>query len=244
MNLTEFKVVRRGYIPDDKKFFKNENLAKVKKAALEISFLINRGYNIKNASTFVGNHYLLSERQRLFLARALSSKKDIESRHLKELTLDDLKGENISIDGFNTIITLETALSNSMIFKGEDNTIRDLAGLRGTYKIIDKTIHALKLIFDSLNEFQIKRVEFYLDKPVSNSGRLKELIIYMSKDYNFETEVFLIEAVDSLLEKKEYVISSDAIILNKCISWFNLNAYIINKKIQEVFCIDIFPLSY
>ena len=54
-----------------------------------------------------------------------------------------------------------------------DGTIRDLAGLRGTYKLIDKTDRAINLIGEYLQKLKIKKVVFYLDSPVSNSGRLK-----------------------------------------------------------------------
>ena len=60
-----------------------------------------------------------------------------------------------------------------------DESIRDLAGLRGTYSVINKTEVAIKLINDFLLEHKIKKAIFYLDKPVSNSGRLKMKILEM-----------------------------------------------------------------
>lgn len=68
--------------------------------------------------------------------------------------------EEVHIDGFNTIITLEVALSNSLIIKSMDETIRDLAGLRGTYSVIDKTEVAIKLIGEFLLEHKIKKLYF------------------------------------------------------------------------------------
>ena len=50
------------------------------------------------------------------------------------------------IDGFNTIITLEVALSGSLLLKCMDNTVRDPADLRGTYRLIDKTSQAILMI--------------------------------------------------------------------------------------------------
>lgn len=44
------------------------------------------------------------------------------------------------------IISIEVALSGGTLVIGSDGNIRDLAGLRGTYKIIDKTEEALNLI--------------------------------------------------------------------------------------------------
>ena len=231
------KTTRRGYVQSDEKEFRSDNLIKIYKAAEELLYLLNRGYKIKGASTFIGNHYLLSERQRLALVRGISKSEDIIMRKSKEVTnISDVK--EINIDGFNTIITLEVALSNSIIIKSMDGTIRDLAGLRGTYSIIDKTEIALKLIGEFLLEHKIQKAIFYLDKPVSNSGRLKMKILQILKNFEIEIEVENIDNVDSVLKSKNNVVSSDAIILDNCISWVNLNKYIIEEKILNDNCID------
>lgn len=231
------KITRRGYVPTDEKEFKNQNLYKLYKASDDLLYLLNRGYKIKGASTFVGNHYLLSERQRLALVRGISKYDDVIKRKAKEITnLSNI--EVVHIDGFNTIITLEVALSNSLIIKSMDETIRDLAGLRGTYSVIDKTEVAIKLIGEFLLEHKIKKAIFYLDKPVSNSGRLKMKILEVLEGLGLQIEVWNIDNVDSVLKSKENVVSSDAIILDNCISWVNLNRNIIEEKLSNENCID------
>lgn len=57
-----------------------------------------------------------------------------------------------------------------------DGTYRDLAGLRGTYRLIDKTDAAIRLILSELQRLSVNRAVFWLDAPVSNSGRLKTRI--------------------------------------------------------------------
>lgn len=236
------KITRRGYVPTDEKEFKNKNLNKLYKATEDLLYLLNRGYKIKGASTFIGNHYLLSERQRLALVRGISKSEDIIKRKDKEITnLSNI--ETSHIDGFNTIITLEVALSNSLIIKSMDETIRDLAGLRGTYSVIDKTEIAIKLIGEFLLEHKIKKAIFYLDKPVSNSGRLKMKILDMLESLELKVEVENIDNVDGILKSKDNVVSSDAIILDNCISWINLNKYIIEEKIENNNYIDFSKLN-
>ena len=236
------KIIRRGYVPTDEKEFKGDNLNKLYKAAEDLSYLLNRGYKIKGASTFIGNHYLLSERQRLTLVRGISKYNDLIVREDKEIT-NFSNVETLHIDGFNTIITLEVALSNSLIIKSMDGTIRDLAGLRGTYSVIDKTEIAIKLIGEFILEHKIKKVIFYLDKPVSNSGRLKLKILEILKGSVTEIEVENIDNVDSVLKSKNNVVSSDAIILDNCVSWINLNRHIIEEKISNDNCIDFSILN-
>lgn len=101
----------------------------------DLLYLIERGYPMKNASVFTGNHYLLSERQRLALVRATSSRQAAALRGNREV-IGPVPGKEVHIDGFNIIITLEIALSGSTLLKCMDGTIRDLAGLRGTYRTL------------------------------------------------------------------------------------------------------------
>ena len=178
---------KRGYVPEDEKQFKGQQLEYLKKAADEVQFLLDQGYDIKPATTFVGNHYMFSERQRLALARSVSAREWSEKRNRKEL----LQKENeplpqmVHINGFNTIITLEVALSGSPVF--------------------------------------------YLDSPVSNSGRLSSLIWQCADKYNISIETQIIPDVDRSLEQLEGVISGDAIILNRCISWLNIMPEIVGQ---------------
>jgi len=230
-------IVKRGYVSSDEQEFGPKAIEKLYKAGNDLFYLLNNGYKIKGASIFVGNHYLLSERQRMALVRVVSSREAIKIRKNKEIT-HDLEGITVNIDGFNTIITLEVALSNSLVLKSMDGTIRDLAGLRGTYRLIEQTEVAIIHIFKKLEEYKIGAAMFYLDAPVSNSGRLKQMILELSKDFNFKVQVNNINNVDTVLESLENVITSDAIILNKCKSSINLNKEIIENKITNCWYVD------
>ncbi|MBU3131889.1 DUF434 domain-containing protein [Clostridium gasigenes] len=232
------QIVKRGYMANDEKEFSNiVVIEKLYKAGQDLYYLLNSGYSIKSASVFVGNHYLLSERQRLAIIRSISTEKCILERKSKEIK-EIIEGSTVNIDGFNTIITLEVALSNSTLLRGMDGTIRDLAGLRGSYRLIDKTNIAIKLIGEALEKSKVEKAVFYLDAPISNSGNLKTRILEILNEANFKVEVENINNVDSTLEKLDYVITSDAIIMNRCKSWINLNDKIIESNIYEYPYID------
>lgn len=233
-------ITKRGFVPTDEIEFNTQNIKILKKAQVDICTLINRGYNIDKTTEFVGNHFKLSARQRLALKRAISSNDELIKRsNSKVIKLD--KNSIVNIDGLNLIITLEVLLSNSTILKCMDGTIRDLAGLRGTYRIIDKTEMSLDLIFKKLEDMEISKAVFYLDSPVSNTGRLKQLILEKSKPYNFEVCVELVLNADVILEKLENVITTDSIILNKCKGWLN-TAYEIMTSFSDNF-IDLTELD-
>lgn len=213
---------KRGFVPSDEREFNEESIKKLKRASSHIRYLINEGYSMKNASTFVGNHFVLSERQRLALARSISPDEQIILRKAKECNSEDMAGRTVYIDGFNTIITLEIALSGSFLLECMDGTIRDLAGLRGTYRLIDVTYGAVKMIADTLRYLNAEKAVFYLDAPVSNSGRLKTLIADIWEEYHMDLDIQVINEVDSTLSRLENVVTADAIILDNCKSWFNL----------------------
>lgn len=236
------KVVKRGYSINDEREFGDKSIEKLYKAANDLYYLLNHEYNIKGASTFIGNHHLLSERQRLALVRAISSKEDIQMRKNKEVT-KDLEKSVVNIDGFNTIITLEVALSHSILLKCMDGTIRDLAGLRGSYRLIDKTQLAIKMIGEMLEEIKVGKAIFYLDAPVSNCGRLKEKILELLNEFSFDVQVENVENVDGILQTLDNVITSDAIILDKCKSWINLNKKILENNDYNCSYIDFSMLK-
>ncbi len=233
------KQVKRGFVPTDKRDFNEKNLEIIRNAAEEVYFLLNRGYPLKPATTFVGNHHLLSERQRLAIARAVSSEKNIRCRKEKELCDADLAGQTIYIDGFNTIITMEIAFSDSLLLSCMDGTIRDLAGLRGTYRLVDKTDTAIEAIVQTLIELQIQKAVIYLDAPVSNSGRLKTRIAELTEHAPIEIEILIENAVDFILKQKSPVVTADAIILDECQSWYNLTKAVIQRKIGNYDYISI-----
>lgn len=223
------KQLKRGGAENDEKEFFGDSVNTLKIAASHIRYLVNEGYSIKNASVFVGNHFMLSERQRLALVRSISSDAQLLLRREKECTADALCGRTIYIDGFNTIITLEIALCQSLLLRCMDGTIRDLAGLRGTYRLIEETPEAVRMIADTLERLKVQKAVFYLDAPVSNSGRLKSLIADVWENRDMALDIQVINDVDRTLQDKACVITADAIILDQCKSWFNLLSFCIEK---------------
>ena len=221
---------KRGYVPEDERNFSPAALEKLKTASRHILFLINEGYDLKQACTFVGNHFLLSERQRLAIMRSVATRDQLEGRRKKRVPFAELAGQAVWIDGFNTVITLEVMLSDSILFSCMDGTVRDLAALRGTYRIIDVTESAVRAMLDCLEEAQVGEVHILLDKPVSNSGRLKTLIAEVGEKYSFDLDITIQKDVDRVLYEKENVVSSDSIILDRCRSWVNLNEAYLSKR--------------
>jgi len=173
------------------------------------------------------------------LQRASCTSKQNECRQEKLLSHQEARKGALYIDGLNLIITLEVALSNSILILGNDGCIRDMAGLRGTYRLIDKTQKALQLIGKALNELEVSYCKFFLDSSVSNSGRLKYAILQHAEGWGIPIEVELVPNPDRLLSNLESVVTSDSVILDSCISWINLSKMIIEEYIKDARIIDL-----
>ena len=204
----------------------------------EVQWLLDRGYRLDVAIPFVGNHYLFSARQRLALQRASATSLQYEARRSRMLSPVAAKEGCLYIDGFNLIITLEVALSGSLVLLGNDGAMRDLAGLRGTYHPIPQTDTALELIGNCLRKLSIPEARFYLDAPVSNSGRLKSRILEYSREWKIPVEVELVPNADVILSKLDRVVTSDSVIIDCCGSWFNFSRVIIEEYIKDAWVIS------
>lgn len=217
---------KRGYVPEDEKNFSPAALETMRTASRHVYYLINEGYDLKSASTFVGNHFLLSERQRLAIARSIATDEQLKNRRAKGRKT----GQEVWVDGFNVIITLEVMLCDSPLFFCMDGTIRDLAALRGTYRIIPETEDAIRLLLEKLRDIGAETVHILLDEPVSNSGRLKALIADIGEMYLFFIDIQIRKDVDRELYGKENVITSDSVILDNCLSWINLTGECLERR--------------
>ncbi len=233
---------KRGFDLLDNRWFSPTELVKLRQANRDITWLINRGYKFENSVTFVSNRFLFSNRQRDALKRTICTQQQLQSRKAKKQSLTKLKDGPIYIDGFNLIITLEVALSRGTLVVGNDGSLRDLAGLRGTYRLIEQTDDALRLIAEFLSLYAVPKVVFYLDAPVSNSKKLKAKILSMMSGFSIATDVELVPNADSVLRTRERIVSTDAILLDQCISYFDLSQSIIHHYLKALAVID-FSLS-
>lgn len=221
---------KRGFVPKDERYFSSEALETLRVASAHVCYLINHGYGLKQASTFVGDHFQLSERQRLAIMRSVATEDQLAGRAVKEVALESLCGSDVWIDGFNAIITLEVMLSDSTLLSCMDGAVRDLASLRGTYRIIPITTDAIRLLLGVLRDAGVRRATILLDEPVSNSGRLKALIADVGEAFPIALDIRLMCDVDRQLYGKANVISSDSVVLDRCESWVNLTRHCLELR--------------
>ena len=92
----------------------------------ELYWLLCRGYKMTSSLKLVGDRHGLRERQRLAVSRSACSDEDRQRRIEHRIAVEELKNQQLVVDGFNLIITIEAALSGGPLLVGIDDCIRDL----------------------------------------------------------------------------------------------------------------------
>ncbi len=230
----------RGKQSSDDKWFAPKWHPIFSAAVDDLCHLLSRGYAANSALQVVGNRYKLNKRQRNAILRISTSDEENRLRTKSVCSIKDLKNGTVEIDGFNLLILLEAALSGAYIFKARDGLYRDISSVHGSYKRVMKTEEALHLIGSTLKDLEVKEVKWYLDQPVSNSGRLKTRLYELSAENDYRWNAELVFDPDKVLAKsKEIVVSSDGWILDNAERWFNLGAYIIERQLKEANVMEI-----
>lgn len=215
---------------DDTLFGTAKMQSKLKEAVTDMHYFLSRGYGEKATLALVGNRYRLNARQQQAVRGMSASQQQIEDRKAKEIQSQNLEGKEVCFDGFNVLILLESILSNAYVFQGQDGFIRDLSSVYGTYKKVKQTSQAIELVCDFFRNEKIKKALWLFDKPVSNSGKLKQIIEEIASNNNFNWEVQLVNNPDKVMVESDYIaITSDAWILDNVSSNFNLMKYILSK---------------
>jgi hypothetical protein len=230
----------RGAHPEDGKLFAAEQLPALRTGVSELSWLLTRGYSMKGALKLVGDRYLLTDRQRLAVSRAACSDQSKERRAKTRLPTESIKGEELIVDGFNLIITVEAALSRGLLMICRDGCIRDLSSVHGSYRSVNETETAIALIGESLAMLQPKSVVWLLDRPISNSGRLAQRIRDVACEKNWSWEVQTVFNPDSeIVSSDRIVVSSDGPLLDRVDRWVDLNHQVIHARLAELWLVDL-----
>jgi hypothetical protein len=234
------KRIHRGPHPSDGKLFAPAAISNLRTALADFSLLLTKGYAEKSALKLVCDKFSLTKRQRLAVMRSACSDQQLISREKREITIADLAGWPIVIDGYNVLITIEAAMGDGVIFKGRDGCFRDLASIHGTYRKVTETIPAVQLIGKFLKETGASDCLWLLDSPVSNSGRLKTLIGELAGENHWDWEIELLTSPDTKLIKTDLIAaSSDSVVLDRCSSWVNLARAIIEEKLPKAHLVDL-----
>lgn len=230
----------RGPHPEDGVLFAAEAWPRLRSATDDLSWLLGRSYSMVSALKLVGDRYQLQERQRMAVMRSACSDQAICERLSRCAPADQWTGRQLLLDGYNVLTSVEAALGGGVILQARDGCYRDLASMHGTYRKVAETIPALRLIGQFLASRGIVDCLWYLDSPVSNSGRLKTIMTQIAQAAGWKWQVELVQNPDSLLaESRQLVATADSAIIDRCQRWANLAREVITDSVPTARVIDL-----
>ena len=226
----------------DKRLFDAGQLPVLRAAAGDLCWLLDRGYASHSATELVGNRYNLAARQRMAVSRCVCAAESWDQRRRVQVAPEILRGRELWLDGYNLLTILESALGGGLVLLGRDGCCRDIAGIHRRYRKVNETIPGLRLVGEMAAAWGVTNCRWWLDKPVSNSGRLKALIQEQAQEAGWNMSVELDSNPDKVLYNCAQVIAtSDGAVLDRCQQWVNLAWHVISERIPNAWLLDLAP---
>lgn len=197
---------------------KNKNLItnSFKDALKDYYYLLNKNYPEKETLKLVGDRFRLTGAQRTILFRGITSKENASNRKSKQIPIEDLKGKELYIDGYNVLFTVMNYLLGKMVFIGNDGILRDSGGAYGKIEKEEIFYKAASTLMDFVQQRNIENITIYLDQPVSNSQSHVKQLKKMQEE-KIKWEVCLLHSVDNWLKqiKGGVIATSDSEIIDQ-----------------------------
>lgn len=220
----------RGKHPRDGLLFAPHWIPRLRDAVRDLSFLLTQRYAETAALKLVGDHYQLTVRHRRAALRASCSDQSLERRRNHKVPVSALHAAALVMDGYNLLITAESILSEGILLRGRDGCVRDMASVHGSYRQVAETEAAIRLIGETLEATGAAPISWYFDRPVSNSGRLKETMAGIAEASGWIWDIRLINEVDKTVAAADAVaVSSDGWILDRADRWCDLTQLLLEQ---------------
>jgi len=203
-------------------------------ASQDLRYLLNRGYkrrNLKTVLKFVGDRYNLNKSQRNLLSKAVFSDEETEGRMGKLVNIEEIKDCTLGIDGYNILVTLESALQGKPIILADDGLIRDIAGKSSRYRPGETTPQALELIIGTLRKYPPREVVVLFDEKMSKSLQLAKKVTEMMEQSGLFGGASTSKYPDKEILEYEIISTSDSGPIDEAKKVFDLAGYIIREKL-------------
>lgn len=233
---------QRGPDPRDAALFAATALPALRAAAADLAWLLSRGYAELSALKLVGDRHRLAERQRRAVLRSCCGDDRLIDRLRRRLGPAELRGRPVRIDGFNVLTTVEAALGGAVLLLGRDGSLRDLAGVHGTYRKVEQTLPAIERIGQALADLGAGPCLWLLDRPVSNSGRLAAILRDAAADRGRDWRAELPFNPDAELiagPADAVVATADSGVLDRCGPWFPLARHVVDRDVAGAWVVDL-----
>jgi hypothetical protein len=232
--------MHRGPHPEDAALFSCTARPILASAVDDLCWLLGKGYAPDSSLKLVGDRYKLVTRQRVAVARCSCGTAVRAERKRREIDLTALKNRPLWLDGYNVLTTIEAALGGGVILIARDGAYRDMASMHGSYRKVEETLPALEILGRLLEECSVTQCVWLLDRPVSNSGRLKTMMEVLAAENRWPWRIELVANPDAELSiSPEVVATADSVILDRCQAWFNLCREAISRYATQAWILDL-----
>jgi hypothetical protein len=230
----------RGADPHDEQAFGPDSLPALRGAVSDLSWLLGRSYAVVSALKLVGDRWNLTARQRQAVWRSACSDEARSRRVACEVAASQTSGRALLIDGFNVLTTIEAALGRAVVLHCRDSTYRDIAGVHGNYRKVAETVPAITKLAAVLHDLGPRPIHWLFDRPVSNSGRIRGLVLEMAALHGCEWTVELVNDPDARLKGlTDLVATADSAILDCGPAWLNLARVVIDTACPAARIVDL-----
>lgn len=234
----------RGPHPLDAQLFSAKALPILQEAVRDLSWLRTRGYAERSAIKLVGDRYQLRQRQRIAVGRCACSDSAKKLRASRQRDGKEVTDRALAIDGLNAITTIEVALAGGVLLLGRDQCMRDMASFHGSYRLVQETERAVAILIDVIDSLRPSKAILYIDRPVSNSGRLAEIVRKAAAGRGSKLEALTADRVDeTLMASSAVVATSDSMILDASDDWVNLARIAVERHRAEAEPLWLLDLS-
>jgi hypothetical protein len=225
----------RGPHPLDDELFSEAWAPTLRAAVHDLSWLRTRGYAEPSSIKLVGDRYQLRQRQRVAVGRCACSDASRARRAQREVEPSAMVGRSLAIDGLNVITTIEVALAGGVLLTGRDRCMRDMASFHGSYRLVQQTERAVEILVEVVESMQPSEALLYIDRPVSNSGRLAQVVRRVAAARGSNLEALTADRVDeTLMASSAVVATADSAILDACDTWLCLAGISVDRHRAEV----------
>lgn len=236
----------RGAHPDDALIFAPQVEPILRRAVDELGWLLSRDYSRRAALALVGDRYGLTTRQREAVRRSTCSDAQLERRRARAVDPAKLRGCTLWIDGFNVLTTIESSLGGGVLLMARDGALRDMASMHGSYRMVLETAQALEALGRTLDSVGVTHARWWLDSPVSNSGRLAARLRDHAAERALLWEVTVVRDPDDVLGRAPddvIVASADSEIMQSAPRTWQLASATVAGLGEPAWLIDLTPCA-
>ena len=127
------------------------------------------------------------------------------------------------------------ALARGVLLIGKDGCLRDMASFHGSYRLVLETDRAVDIMLEAVDAMKPSAACVYIDRPVSNSGRLAEVVRRAAISRGSIVDAETADDVDGLLARSDGVAATaDSAILDACGPWLSLARIAVERNHSEL----------